>query len=296
MRMKSNYFVLVLAHSAFGRLKRLHIPHYTIHLMVCLGVFGVIASVGILSSYARMLAKVSEFNQMRSEKEALEKKYEELKRQSEERDVQLASLGNLASEVSIAFGIKRQLETGSWLSAESTEEPGYKRSVNQFDFLQKVSLPATSAGDSLAMLSNTTPSAWPIKGRISSSFGSRLDPFKGKGAFHSGIDLSARKGTAVVASADGRVIDAGWAGQYGRRVIINHGRNRLTTLYAHLTDYYVHPGEVVRRGQVIGRAGSTGRATSTHLHYEVRYRGVPVNPYKYLHREKSGFSELMVSD
>ena len=79
-------------------------------------------------------------------------------------------------------------------------------------------------------------------------------------------------------------------------MIINHGRNRLTTLYAHLTDYYVHPGEVVRRGQVIGRAGSTGRATSTHLHYEVRYRGVPVNPYKYLHREKSGFSELMVSD
>jgi len=295
--MKSNYFVVVLAHSTFGRLKRLHVPHYAIHLVVCVGALGAIASVGILSSYARMLTKVSEFNQMRTEKEALEKKYDELRVQAEERDVQLASLGNLASEVSIAFGIKRQFETDSWLSSESSStDPGYTRSVNQFDVLQKVRLPATSAGDSLAMLSNTTPSVWPIKGRISSSFGSRLDPFKGKGAFHSGMDLSASKGTAVVASADGRIIDAGWAGQYGRRVMINHGRNNLTTLYAHLTDYYVRVGEVVRRGQVIGRAGSTGRSTSSHLHYEVRYRGVPVNPYKYLHREKAQFSELMVAD
>ncbi len=295
--MKSNYFVVVLAHSTFGRLKRLHVPHYAIHLLVCVGVFGAIASVGILSSYARMLTKVSQFNQMRSEKEALEKKYDELRRQAEERDVQLASLGNLASEVSIAFGIKRQFETDSWLSSNSANgDPGYTRSVNQFDVLQRVRLPATSAGDSLALLSNTTPSVWPIKGRISSSFGSRLDPFKGKGAFHPGIDLSARKGTPVVASADGRVLDADWSGGYGRRVVISHGRNSLVTLYGHLTDYYVRPGEVVRRGQVIGRAGSTGRSTSTHLHYEVRYRGVPVNPYKYLHREKAQFAQLMVSD
>jgi murein DD-endopeptidase MepM/ murein hydrolase activator NlpD len=80
------------------------------------------------------------------------------------------------------------------------------------------------------------------------------------------------------------VVQSGWSGQYGKQVILSHGPNSLSTHYAHLSEFFVRPGEIVRRGQVIGRAGGTGRATSPHLHYEVRYKGTPVNPYRYLQK------------
>ena len=98
------------------------------------------------------------------------------------------------------------------------------------------------------------------------------------------MDLTARHGTAVVAAADGVVSESGWSGRYGKRVLIRHGHNGLSSNYAHLSEYYTTPGQVVRRGEVIGRVGRTGRTTSPHVHYEVRYRGTPVNPYKYLRR------------
>ena len=82
----------------------------------------------------------------------------------------------------------------------------------------------------------------------------------------------------MIAAADGLVIESGWAGQYGKRVVLDHGPNSLSTHYAHLSDFFVRAGEIVRRGQVIGRAGGTGRATSPHLHYEVRVGGKAVNP------------------
>jgi murein DD-endopeptidase MepM/ murein hydrolase activator NlpD len=118
-------------------------------------------------------------------------------------------------------------------------------------------------------------------GSLRSSFGERSDPFSGEGAFHTGIDLSAAKGTPVHATADGVVAQAGWSGEYGKVVIINHG-NGVQTYYAHLSEPLVVPGEDVRLGEVIALSGGTGRATGPHLHYEVRIAGTPVNPYRYL--------------
>lgn len=286
--MQRNYFIVVLAHPVLGRIRRLHVPHYVAHLAVALMVLAGIVGVGMVSSYARMLGKVSEFNEIRSAKAALQKRYDELRERVEERDAQLASLGNLASEVSIAFGIKRQMDDVDSRSAGAGVWDAAFDPVNQFDVLQAMRTAPRSNSTMLSMLSNTTPSIWPVRGRISSAFGNRLDPFHGKGAFHGGVDLSTRSGTAVVATADGTVSDAGWSGGYGKRVVVRHGSNGLTTVYAHLTELFAVPGQVVRRGEVIGRAGATGRATSSHLHYEVRYRGTPVNPYKYLNRDSGG--------
>jgi murein DD-endopeptidase MepM/ murein hydrolase activator NlpD len=278
--MKRDHFLVILAHPVYGRLRRIRVPHYAAHVALSVAVLAAIAGIGFASSYGRLLTKASEFNHLRAEKDALQKRYDELRAHVEERDTQLASLGDLASEVSIAFGIKRDFD-GPAADGETVQAAAYDPR-RQYDFLQAMRLPSRDGGTMLSWLSNTTPSIWPVEGRISSSFGRRIDPFHGRGAFHAGIDLSTPKGTAVVATADGTVVEAGWANGYGKAVKITHGRNGISTLYAHLTDVFAVPGQVVRRGEVIGRAGSTGRSTSSHLHYEVRYRNTPLNPYKYL--------------
>lgn len=294
--MKRSYFIVVVAHSIHGRIRRIHVPHYAIHFVLCLAVFGAIMGIGLLSSYARMLWKVAEFNQLRTEKVALQKQYDALKQTIDERNVQLASLGELASEVSIAFGIKRgQSSPADWVG-DGVFEPSYFRSRTQYDFLRQVELTSHRSGSMWQWLENTSPSIWPVQGRLSSSFGRRLDPFLGKGAFHAGVDLAAPRGTPVVAAADGITGSSGWFARYGKRVVLMHGRSSLSTLYAHLSEIYVRPGQVVRRGEVIGRVGRTGRATSSNLHYEVRYRGTPVNPYKYLRKSTPQVASLTQAD
>ncbi|BBB31741.1 peptidase M23 [Thermotomaculum hydrothermale] len=126
-----------------------------------------------------------------------------------------------------------------------------------------------------------TPSIWPVKGFITDGFGYRIDPFTGKRAFHKGIDISARRGTPVVAPADGIVTMAGKTKGYGNFVVINH-QNNLETRYGHLRDIFVKRGQIVKRGDVIGTVGNTGRSTGPHLHFEVRVNGKAVNPRDYI--------------
>ena len=126
------------------------------------------------------------------------------------------------------------------------------------------------------------PSLWPVVGRITSSFGERMDPFNGEGAFHAGIDISSSFGESVRATADGVVLTAGLASGYGREIVIDHGHG-VQTLYGHLSGFAIGAGQEVKRGQVIGYVGTSGRSTGPHLHYEVRIRNTPVNPHKYLH-------------
>jgi murein DD-endopeptidase MepM/ murein hydrolase activator NlpD len=114
-----------------------------------------------------------------------------------------------------------------------------------------------------------------------SAFGRRVDPFTGQWAMHEGIDFLAEKGSPVVAAADGVVIFAGFHPQYGYMVDIDHG-NDLVTRYAHQSKLIVKEGDVVQRGRKLGEVGSTGRSTGPHLHFEVRYRGAPQNPMKFL--------------
>jgi hypothetical protein len=126
------------------------------------------------------------------------------------------------------------------------------------------------------------PSIRPVgAGYISSSFGRRRDPFTGLMAMHKGIDFSTRKGTPVVATADGVVASAGRNGGYGLAVLIDHG-NGMKTRYAHCNTISVKAGERVKRGQIIGAAGMTGRATAVNVHYEVLLAGKPVDPAPYL--------------
>ena len=123
--------------------------------------------------------------------------------------------------------------------------------------------------------------AWPVQGTISSQFGTRVHPvFKTK-VTHTGLDISAPKGTPVKAADPGEILYTGWMRGYGQVVIIDHGGD-LTTVYAHLSKIETTEDAKVSRQTVIGRVGSTGVATGNHLHFEVRVNGNAVNPMKYL--------------
>ncbi|MDO9509163.1 MAG: peptidoglycan DD-metalloendopeptidase family protein [Thermovirgaceae bacterium] len=125
--------------------------------------------------------------------------------------------------------------------------------------------------------------AWPVRGDVTSSFGTRVHPvFKTK-IMHTGIDIKAAEGTPVKAAAPGEVLFAGWLRGYGQIVILDHGRD-LTTVYAHLSKIRVDEGKIVRDGEIIGNVGSTGVTSGPHLHFEVRINGDAKNPLGYLAR------------
>jgi murein DD-endopeptidase MepM/ murein hydrolase activator NlpD len=112
-------------------------------------------------------------------------------------------------------------------------------------------------------------------GLMTDGFGSRTDPFTGRRAFHRGLDISARRGTPVVAPADGVVVFAGRNGGLGKTVRISHGFG-FATVYGHLDAIDVEPGQQIHRGAQIGLLGNSGRSTGPHLHYEVHRDGNPV--------------------
>lgn len=118
---------------------------------------------------------------------------------------------------------------------------------------------------------------WPVEGRISSRYGSRVHPTLRDRRFHHGVDIAAPTGTPVIARAAGIVTHAGGMGTYGNTVVVDHGGAR-TSLYAHLSAVNVAVGDHVDPGAVVGLVGSTGRSTGPHLHFEVREHGRSVDP------------------
>jgi murein DD-endopeptidase MepM/ murein hydrolase activator NlpD len=129
---------------------------------------------------------------------------------------------------------------------------------------------------------NCIPSIRPVDlGYISSGFGKRRDPFTGRISRHEGVDFSARKGSNVYATADGKVRKAGYDRGYGYTIEIDHG-NGIITKYAHNQKLLVRRGQTVSRGDVIAYLGDSGRSTAPHLHYEVRVNGAAQNPLKFI--------------
>ncbi len=137
--------------------------------------------------------------------------------------------------------------------------------------------------EQLETLLTAAPLAIPVDGpyRRTSNYGSRLDPFTGRLAFHAGSDFAAYRNAPIIAPAPGRVVYAGWRAGYGRTVEIDHGFG-YRTRFAHLHSIDVRRGDAVETGQRLGGMGSTGRSTGTHLHYEVWFRGAHVDPESFI--------------
>jgi len=272
-----------------GQLRKIPIPVHYLYVLLVGAAIGVLSLTGIASSYLRMLLKVSHYNELRTQKDALKNRYSRLEEVAQERDIQVASLGSLASEVSSLYGLKAgpTLEAGS-----SNQDAQVSSSLDRLYALKDTALSgAATTGISLGLTRNATtadwlransaPNLWPVEGPVTGSFGERIDPFNGEGAFHSGVDISASYGQPVMAPADGVVVFADFMGGYGRAIALDHGHG-ITTRYGHLASFAVVPGQYVRRGDTIGYVGLSGRSTGPHLHYEVRINDTPVNPHKFL--------------
>ena len=307
--MRKRFIVYVTQHED-GTVERVGIPMRYVTMFVAAGVVGMFSIAGMAGSYTRMLVKAESINHMRDELAMTRKDYAGLEKQAHEKDVQAASLGSLAVEVSAIYGLTAgklthihgpHMSKSAAVDAANFSDDSYYKSLDTYRALKDTATEGLTAPQPLnqnlgvrAVLSDfasfdagvggNVPDMWPIMGPINSGFGEREDPIlgTGEGEFHEGVDIGGPNGTPVHAPAGGRVVKAGMGTGYGREVQIDHG-NGIVTLYAHLSGFNVVAGQDVTKGEVIGYVGHSGtRVTGPNLHYEVRVRGTPVNPHKYL--------------
>jgi murein DD-endopeptidase MepM/ murein hydrolase activator NlpD len=287
--MKPEAYTFFVASNRKGSFRKITLPGYVLHLVAILAMVGGITVIAAVSSYTRMLLKVGNYNSLRRQQVTLKQNYEKLQSSVKENNERMNSLQSLATEVAMTYGFMRFRE-GPFGVNEAAAQPaaGFDQSVAQFNFLEsnvkQAEMPASSMqllpGQGIADLTST-PTLWPVIGHLTGTFGERMDPFSGEGAFHTGVDISSQYGDGVRATADGMVIEAGDHAGYGRLVVVDHGFG-LTTWYGHLSSFNVHVGQQVRRGDTVGNVGVSGRSTGPHVHYEVRINGAPVNPMRYL--------------
>ncbi len=289
--MKRRHYTFFIASNASSGMRKLRVPSYLFHFLVLLAIVGGATLAAGVASYSRMLWKVARYDSLRREQDSLKQQYRQLQTTVKTTNQRLDSLQSLAGEVAMAYGITRLEQTAFGLSdTPAQSDVKFQQTVNEFSYLRR-NAPAVmlaSSGVGLRLLPPNqfmnlavVPSLWPVVGEITSRFGERLDPFRGEGAFHSGIDIASHYGDPVHATADGVVLEVGWHTGYGRLVVIDHGFG-VTTWYAHLSGFNTEVGMTVRRGDVIGYEGDSGRSTGPHVHYEVRINNTPVNPWRYL--------------
>jgi len=220
----------------------------------------------------RMELLENELKQLSTQNARLRTQVAQLKREKEETVKQLAKRIEEINSIMKRVGLK----------TENPGEGGTAVPVEKVLTDPEIDLKELIPGvDSLIKSFKTTPVGYPTSGRITSDYGLRRNPITGALEFHLGVDIANRWGTPVRATAEGRVVKAGWCGLLGRCVEIEHG-NGFKTFYGHLAKVIVHRGQKVERGMIIGIMGSTGRSTGPHLHYAIKYRGRIINPEPFL--------------
>lgn len=170
--MRQHYFIVVLAHSLHGRIRRIHIPQQFLYVVFALALLGSVSLVGMVSSYLRMVWKVANYNSLRAEVDTMRTRYSDLQKDANLQQQQLASLQLLANEVSLAYGIKQKLEGPADISSEGSLTPSYSESLEEYDFLrQSARISRLSHTYPRQWQTNTRPSLWPVNGRLLSTFG-----------------------------------------------------------------------------------------------------------------------------
>ena len=333
LSLKKRHYIMLVSRDEEGKLKKVAVPLHYAYIFVAAAAIGMFTIAGLAGSYSRMLIKTARFNQLRQDHNSLQQDYAHLEKAKHEKDIEAASLGSLASEVSALYGLtasklavpmgrltdksahgKSSGTASASVATTPLEDESYFKSIGSFYALRTSALSGTTArtlagspaftfGRSFNHISGFddsdsvafAPNLWPVMGPITSGFGQREDPVlgNGEGEFHAGVDISAPIGTPIRAAADGVVVTAGVENGYGREVVIDHGHG-LKTIYGHMSGFNVIAGQSVIRGEVIGYVGHSGRTTGNHLHYEVKIHDTPVNPHKYLRETLAGIGSVAV--
>lgn len=304
MQKRKRYFTIMIVPHSEEATYSFRLPLFVGQLIVALIAAGMVAFFVLAYVYRNALQDAEELRILRQANQVLQDEINAFANQTQQILEQFAEMEKIIEKIlewAGKVGIEQKTQsrdTGS-RSGTSTEETRLYSSRSDHDrvlervavnlsFLQSV---VPEKAETLEMLRGevdeylrrlaATPSIWPTRGRVTSGFGMRRDPFGRGSKFHHGIDIAGAYGTPVYATASGQVINASYRGGFGNLVIIRHGYG-FETYYAHLSGFAVSTGQWVKRGQVIGYMGRSGTATGPHLHYEVHVNGVAVNPYRYL--------------
>jgi murein DD-endopeptidase MepM/ murein hydrolase activator NlpD len=292
--MSGKHYTFYIASSP-GQMRKHIVPAYLLHALAVLAMIGGLTVTFAVGSYSRMLWKVGNYNALRHDQETLKKQYRQLQGTVVDTNQRLDSLQSLATEVAMTYGVLRYHPAAfDEPDSPADSQDAFDRSVEQYTFLKRNAAAIAISNAGLRLMpamsfadSTYTPAIWPVLGHITDSFGERLDPFSGEGAFHTGVDVATDYGAPVHATADGVVTIAENHSGYGRVVVIDHGFG-ITTWYAHLSAFSAVPGARVKRGEVVGYTGISGRSTGPHVHYEVRMNNAPINPWRYMRSNPTG--------
>ena len=298
--MAKSFYTFIVVPDASSRLRKLKLPVRVAHALAVIGVVSFFLFVALGFSYMKMAFKASDYDKLQSENTTL-------KIQKKNLEVAAVKLGEKLSNIENLFAdIQNLVENDSLTKRGKLNAPGVGGS--RVDYTTSELLGSANLKDGIDILKDRTtemesqltllqelaqkkasirritPTIWPVKGHVTSPFGSRTDPFKEEATeVHLGMDISALFGTQVHSPADGTVIYAQRKAAYGNLIIIDHG-NGLTSRLGHLSRFNVKVGQHVRKNDIVGYVGTTGRSTAPHLHYEVRMNDRPVNPKNYLPR------------
>lgn len=322
MKLKKRYYIMLVSRDETGNLNKVPIPLHYAYLFVAAAAIGMFTITGLAGSYSRMLIKTARFNQLRQDHDSLQKDYAHLEKTAHEKDIEAASLGSLASEVSALYGLTASklalpmgkltdahhgkssgvvevASTASLAGASDLTDASYYKSVDAFYALRKSAMNGSvirpisnlrapgSATNLLGVdsgdLASFVPTLWPIMGPITSSFGEREDPILGNGEGEFHTGIDISAPNGVPIRATGDgVVQEAQMSNGYGREVVIDHGHGIETVYGHMSGFAVIAGQTVLRGQVIGYVGHSGRTTGSHLHYEVRIQNTPVNPHKYL--------------
>ena len=291
-RSKTLYTVILVPH-ARARFRKLHFSRFRLGLIGTFAGLGIIVAGVLFFHYTRFHNELKELRQVRLVNAELRRQNLDYEVSSEHLSNRVSSLQDFVKKLSVMAGLDTQasVDPSSGIggprieddsgSAYSQVRESLEHMAGDLATLEEKSRVLERFYEQHSLMLASTPSIWPVRGYLSSTFGRRKDPFTGLPDNHMGIDISTPIGRPVVSAADGIVLYASRRGSYGNTIVIDH-KFGMMTLYAHISRYNVRVGKRVKRGDVVGYVGSTGRSRGPHLHYEVWVSDRAVHPLNYI--------------
>jgi murein DD-endopeptidase MepM/ murein hydrolase activator NlpD len=300
--MPDNFFTLMIIPRRKSAVKKLSLSSALVRGLFIGSIVAVLLALYMVYDYASIKRDKAELARLRAQTKEQSQQIHDLALKIDEFADRMEDLKQFDKKVRILanYQIGRDKKLPLGIGGSSSENASIKDLLNQdqkkliagmHEGLAKLNNDASMRERSFTELMSflreqkslfaATPSTWPVKGWITSEFGTRESPFSSGSEFHKGLDIATRMGKEVLATADGLVVESKYHTDDGNIVKIDHGRG-ISTGYSHLSKAAVKQGVRVKRGDLIGYVGDSGRSTGSHLHYAVYVNKIPVNPRKYL--------------
>ena len=288
---KKKYITFMLVPHSGKALFNLRIPEWIIKSSLAIALIAGLIFCGSLLYSSKLSVKLVNHKQLIKENEKQQQYLTQFEKETLKLEKSVKKLANDEQQIRKMLGLPaKKKKDFSFFKFNKKKDKKEKISflLEKFNYLKDYLLFTSKSYAALKTSAGVihnrfqlTPSIMPVNGRIISGFGYRFHPIYGYVRMHNGVDIKGGFGTTIRASASGVVVKSGWEGGYGYSILIDHGYG-YSTRYAHNSRNLVSVGTRVEKGHVIAKMGSTGLATGTHLHYEVRKFGQPINPVSFI--------------